>query len=68
MATNYSILESVEGLNSVIRALQKIDCMQRSGHFIDAHRAVNSLIAGLDNNKKELIEKEKEKEEGKNNV
>lgn len=50
-----SILETIEGLNQVIRSLQKIEAKQRNGQFIDAHRAVNSLIAELNNNKKALM-------------
>lgn len=54
-----SILETVEGLNYVIRALQKVESRQRNGQIIDAHRAVNALIAELENNKRAIIEKNK---------
>jgi hypothetical protein len=59
-----SLLEQVEGLDSLIHRLRKMDSMLKNGKFWDAIRECNRLISALTRAKRDLIQFS---EENKNN-
>ena len=50
-----SLLEKVEGLDTVIRDLTKLRSRLRSGQVIDAWRELNRIIAYVEKEKEDVI-------------
>jgi head-tail adaptor len=63
-----SLLEQVNGLDSLHRQLQKMESRMRSGQFIDAWKDCTRLIAIIDRAKSDLIKSEEESNKGDNDA
>jgi len=64
-----SLLEQVNGLDSLHRQLQKMESKMRSGQWIDAWKDCTRLLAILERAKSDLIKAEQaEQEVEKNDV
>ena len=57
-----SLLETIDGLEQLIRQLHKLESKMRSGQIIDAWRETNRIIAKLEAEKTRLIEEDKSSE------
>lgn len=63
-----SLLEQLNGLESLHRQLQKMESKMRSGQFIDAWKDCTRLIAGVERAKSDLVRFNQNQEKGEDNA
>ena len=53
-----SLLDTIEELDGLIRLQEKVESKLRSGQIIDAWREIKRIIATLQKERKDILEKE----------